>query len=62
VRPAATLANAAGALEPHVPADLRPVDRVEPPELRLAAAVFRSPTGAPIAEPLFKAAEPAAAA
>ena len=33
VWPAASLANAASAFEPHVPTDLRPVDRIEPAHL-----------------------------
>src|SRR3954469_22220721 len=33
MRPAASLANAAGTLEPHMPAQLRPVDRIEPAHL-----------------------------
>ena len=35
VRPPACLTAAAGALEPYLPADLWPVDRVEPAQLRL---------------------------
>jgi len=35
MRLTASLAAAAGALEPHLPADLRPVDRVEPAQFRL---------------------------
>jgi hypothetical protein len=47
MRPAATLATAAGALEPHVVADLRPVNRIKPSHLspdrhrRLLAPVGR---------------------
>jgi hypothetical protein len=34
VRPPAALAAATGALEPHLPADLWPIDRVEPAQIR----------------------------
>ena len=34
MRPAASLANAGGALEPHPPADLRPIARIKSPHFR----------------------------
>src|SRR3954466_9632698 len=40
MRAPASLANAAGTLEPHMPAELRPVDRIEPAHLSSTLAIF----------------------
>ena len=42
MRPATTLANAAGTLEAHVPAELRPVDRVEPARISALIGIAAS--------------------